>query len=287
MITSALSSRTMSAFMLSIGTSLTFESLFTGTSPPYDPDRPIPNKVEITNYDEMWINLFTIFRNIVGSVPSNEVVRLMSDDIAYVMGEEIELISELVKVNSGGKTKAVFYTSSYENLAKHYKHAKVRMDNTEKQRRMTDLMMASVTNYYKSHSLSDTQKHFKLHLKSDRPRKDKVLLMSHFAFDLLSHTEFSKMDLLESHTGVLKEKAKWYTKYSDGKNLNRLPFNECLLQIFGDSQSFHPMDKQMRMDVLEIAENSNWNPLTTDERVRYTLGNIKNPYFATIIREMW
>jgi hypothetical protein len=46
------------------------------------------------------------------------------------------------------------------------------------------------------------------------------------------------------------------------------------------------MDKQMRMDVLQVAENSNWNPLITDERVRYTLSNIKNPYFAAIIKEM-
>lgn len=286
MITSILSSRTMSAFYLSIGTSLSFESLFKGTREPYDLERVIPNQVDITHYDQMWINLFTLFRNIVGSVPSVEVSRLMPDDIAYVLSEEVETIQELLKTNSAGRVSPVFYTSSYADLNRLYKHAKLRSDNTEKQKQMTDLMGQSLSIFYKSHQLSDTHRHFKTHIKDNGNTRKKALLLSHYAFDLLSYKGFDQLDLLESHTGILKERAKWHTKYTDGKNLNRLPFNECFLQVFGDSQTFYPMDKKLREDILGIAETSNWNPLTTNERIRFTLDNLKNPYFKSILKEM-
>lgn len=287
MITSALSERTMSAFMLSIGTSLSFESLFPGTQPAYDPDRVIPNKVELTDYDELWINVFTLFRNIVGSVPTIKVPSLTPDDVGYVLGEEVELIQDIVKLYTGDQVKVVFYSSTYSDLKNQFKHASVRADNTEKQRQMTDLLTGAISAFYKTQTKRETLKHFKLYLEADlESRNKKVLLLSNYAFDLLSYNRFSKMDLLESHTGVLKEKAKWHTKYTDGKNLVRMPFNKMLLQVFGDSQTFYPMDKNLRKDVIDVAESAKWNPLTTDERVRFTISQIKNPYFVSILRDM-
>jgi hypothetical protein len=202
------------------------------------------------------------------------------------MGEEVELIQDLVKMYTGGSVKVVFYSSSYQDLKKHFKHASVRTDNTEKQRQMTDLLTGSINAFYKLQTKRDTLKHFKLYLEPISAMDKKVLLLSNYAFDLLSYKKFMKMDLLESHTGVLKERAKWHTKYSDGKNLVRMPFNEMLLQVFGDSQTFYPMDKNLRKDVIELAEASQWNPLTTDERIRFTVGNLKNPYYASILKEM-
>lgn len=287
MITSALSERTMSAFMLSIGTSLSFESLFPGTQPPYDPDRPIPNKVELNDYDELWVNVFTLFRNIVGAVPSIKVPTLVPEHVGYVIGEEVELIRDIVKMYTGGNVKVVFYSSSYQNLKNEFRHANVRVDNTEKQRQMTDLLTSSVSAFYKTQTKSDTLKHFKLYLDGgQQSRSKKILLLSNYAFDLLSHTQFSKMDLLESHTGVLKDKAKWHTKYTDGKNLVRMPFTRLLLQVFGDSQTFYPMDKNLRKEIIDVSESAKWNPLTTDERVRFTINQIKNPYFVSILKDM-
>jgi len=45
-----LASRTVSAFPISIGTSLAFESVFFPRQPSYDPERQIPNRVEVTQY---------------------------------------------------------------------------------------------------------------------------------------------------------------------------------------------------------------------------------------------
>jgi hypothetical protein len=284
---SALSERTMSAFMLSIGTSLSFESLFPGTQPPYDPSRLIPNKININEYDELWINIFTLFRNIVSAVPSIKVSTLTPEDVGYVLGEEVDLIREIVKMYTNDNVKVIFYSSSYSNLKNEFKHASVRIDNTEKQRQMTDLLTGSINVFYKIQTRSDSLKHFKLFLEGNVQSKNKkILLFSNYAFDLLSQPQFSKMDLLESHTGVLKDKAKWYTKYIDGKNLVRMPFNRLLLQVFGDSQTFYPMDKNLRKDIIELSDSAKWNPLTTDERVRFTITQIKNPYFVSILKDM-
>jgi hypothetical protein len=46
------------------------------------------------------------------------------------------------------------------------------------------------------------------------------------------------------------------------------------------------MDKVLRADILELAERSNWNPLTTDERIRFTISGLKNPFFVSILKEM-
>lgn len=286
MITSILSQRTTSAFMLSIGTSLSFESLFVGSQQPYDQERVIPNNVDLTHYDELWINLFTLFRNIIGSVPTAQVNNLLPDDIAYVLAEEVEYIRDIVKTHVGSKVRVVVYSSAYKGLKEKHKHASVRGDTTEKQRRMTDLLNDVINIYYKHHPLHEDGKHYNLGIGDANSINKKVLILSHYAYDLLSYKKFFKMDLLESHTGVLKERAKWYTKYTDGKNLVRIPFNEAFIQVFGDSQTFHPMDKVLRADILELAERSNWNPLTTDERIRFTISGLKNPFFVSILKEM-
>jgi hypothetical protein len=278
----------MSAFMLSIGTSLSFESLFPGTRPPYDPDRPIPNKIDLTEYDEMWINIFTLFRNIVSSVPSIKVPTLTPENVGHVLGEEVELIRDVVKMYTQDRVKVVFYSSSYQKLKSKFPHANVRVDNTEKQRQMTELLTGSVSYFYRTQTKSDSLKHFNLYMEPGKGSSTKkVLLLTNYAFDLLNHVNFYRMDLLESHTGILKERSKWSTKYTDGKNLVRMPFNKVLLQVFGDSQTFYPMDKNLRKEIIDLSEAAKWNPLTTDERVRFTIEQIKNPYFVSVLKSMF
>jgi hypothetical protein len=52
----SLSTRTISAFPLSISTSLALESIFTPKLPPYDPNRIIPEHINLIDYQEIWIN---------------------------------------------------------------------------------------------------------------------------------------------------------------------------------------------------------------------------------------
>lgn len=282
--TEALSNRTMSSFPISIGTSLCLESLGKGPNPYYDPEREIPNNIQITDYEEIWINLFTLFRNITSALEKDGFNRVMPHDLKDTLESEVEIIKAIIEQMSFGQTKAIFYASDYSNLNKHYPFASLRVDTTDRQKVFTSLLTNTINLYYKSQVKSDSLLHFNLKLK---PKKaSKAIIITNYAFDLLSHSEFTSLDLLESHTGILKNRSLWYTKFQNGKMLARIPFNEMFLQVFGDSQLFHPMDRKLREAVLEVSEKNNWASNTTRDRIKLGIDQIQNPYFKAVLKDL-
>jgi hypothetical protein len=263
---------------------LALESIFEWKQKPYDPERKIPQKININSYDEMWINLLTLFRNILGSLGPGEANRVFAADIASVMSYEIENITQLIKDESGGKVRPVFYASNYRGLEKHYPNAKIRVDSTPKQKIYTALMQDSLNAFIKMQKKSESIVLFDLYLTAKE--KKKTLILTNYAIDLLSHSAFSELDLIESHTGILKSRALWNTKMSNGSELARIPFNKCFLQVFGDSQTFSPLDKKLRDEVLEVADKYSWNPLTTRDRILLGISSMKNPYFRDLLKSM-
>jgi hypothetical protein len=92
--------------------------------------------------------------------------------------------------------------------------------------------------------------------------------------------------LLESHTGKIKPRGQWYTKYLNGKDLVQIPFNEGFLQVFGDSETFRPMDIRFRRAILEIAERYKWTAVSTLEKLNYGIDQLKNPYYKEVLRKI-
>ena len=103
---------------------------------------------------------------------------------------------------------------------------------------------------------------------------------------MLSNYNFTSLTLLESHTGVLKDTHQLYTKYANGKELARIPFTKYFLEIFGDSQTFFPMDRKLRKDITDIAEKYKWTQITTLDKINYGIDQIQNPLTKAVIREM-
>src|SRR5690606_15099886 len=66
----------------------------------------------------------------------------------------------------------------------------------------------------------------------------KVLIITHFPVDLLNRYKFSRLVLLETHTGAMKPHTLWYTKLYNGKELNMIPFDRMTVQLFGDGNLF-------------------------------------------------
>ncbi len=151
---SVLAERTVSAFPLSIGTSLAFESLFDGRQAPYDNERELPSRINIDDYKIFLINVGTLIRNII------------------------------------------------------------------------------------------------------------------------------KLDLLESHTGVLKTRKEFNTKYYDYKKLEleNMPFQRKLLAIFGDHVLFKPYPLKIRQVFIDVARKSKWTPITSE----YKVDNDINMYVADL-----
>ena len=116
--------------------------------------------------------------------------------------------------------------------------------------------------------------------------KKNALMITHAAYDLVSHTNFDRLDLLESHSGVLKPRAMFYTKYTDGKELSMIPFLKGLFPVFGDSTHFKSMDIRMRREIIELAKNNNWTQLTTLAKVKDNVQKLKNHLYVEILKDV-
>lgn len=282
--TEALANRTFGAFTLSIGTSLALESIAKGTQAPYDPERIIPNQVDISEYEEVWINILTLYRNILGSMNKEGVSAVMPDDISEVLEFETNLISKVIADVSFGKTKVIYYACDYSGLDKKYPHSRIKEDTTDKQKMYTSIMVNTLNSFYQRKGKNDNLLHFDLHI---QPKKrTKALIITHYAFDLLSHKEFKELDLLETHTGLVKKKASFYTKLTDGKNLVRIPFSEFSIQVFGDSQTFHGLVRKVKEEVLKVAEQYKWTATTSRDRILMSIESIPDKETVALLKNL-
>lgn len=272
-----IANRAVGQYPISIATSLAIESAF-GIHPDIIVAEP-----PILEYPQMWINVRTLYRNLVGAVPATEQMLLTPGFVAPALAEEMDHISTIIAEQTSGKTEVFYFLSNYAGMERKYKKALLRRDTTEKQKDATHHQNASIDLLLKSKSEQIQGWDLKL-----RPKRTlKSLLITHYAYDLLSADQWPRLTLLETHTGALKDREKWFTKYYNGKELPEgFPFTEYFLQIFGDNQHFRPLDARLRRDIVEIAIKYNWNSVTTREKIRYGLEQLQNPWMRDIVFEM-
>lgn len=284
--------RATSAFPISIATSLALESIFIGRQDPYDPSRSIPNQVDIRQYQQVWFNIKTLIRNIIGAMSDSKIMN--PQEILDILSEEIEIIKDIFRVEGAGIAKPIFYTSEYiKTKAPHVHQAvKVRPANTPAQilyHKNEELILKS---FFKHIDKKDDQHlQFKdlIEVKAIDGTKPKALIVTHFPYDLLSYGEFDKLDLLESHTGVLKSREIWSSKLYKvpNGNMNLLPFIRKTLLVFGDNNMFRPMPIELRRQILDIAERRKWNGLTTKDKVMLDINlDIADKYIVSVIASL-
>ena len=276
-----LAGRATSAFPVSIGTSLSLESISDSGGAPYDPDRQIPQKINIRDYDSFWINLSTLFRNLYSAVPRSDIQSARPEDCADAMLQEMQFIDGLIQAESVSLTKTHYYVCSYKTVKQRYPKANVRgviTDNQIAYKLKHDKTIQLVLNMYHDQTkLEITDMDLKpVHYPT-------TLILTHQAHDLLSHPKFKRLDLLESFTGKLKKKNLWYTKYSNGEHLGMMPFDRVLMQVFGDSDLFHPMSIKLRNDIIELAKAKHWTFATTKDKIHADIRTLKNQYASFII----
>lgn len=262
----SLAERTISGFPLSIGTSLAFESIFQSVLTPYDPQRKIPNEVKIIEYQQMWINVYTLFRNLAGSIDKELFLSTRPEEFAMTLNQEMEVIRSLLANEGLNLCQPVFYYATYKTVyTKQHKNVLLRKDTTKNQ-------LIAATKYQDTIVAFNTifpETLLEIDYKLKPEKSVKALVLTHVPYDLLSHQYFKQLDLIESHTGILKSRATWYTKYYvvPNSNMSILPFNRRLLKIFGDHVMFAPQDIRLRREILNIADIRKWSPTTTDDKI--------------------
>lgn len=277
-----LAERMTGQFPVSIATSLALEAGL-GIHPEIE-----SKTVRFSEYNEFWVNLRTVYRNMMGAMEGDASSMVLGQFVAEEMQREMDRIQDIVAPAMKGRV--VFYVSNYKDVEKKYPNARIRVDNTQKQKIFRKTMTDAIQHLLflekpPAHTKEVSRiKVFDLALKPEVQLK--TLILTHIPYDLLSAKHFGSLDLLESHTGHIKGRAQWYTKYYNGKELLKIPFREDLIQVFGDNELFHPYPIEQRKELLEVANKYNWSSLTTTEKIRYGIDMIRNPYFVAKLRAM-
>lgn len=263
---SSLANRTTSGFPVSIGTSVPLEALFPPRQASALDSQYAPDTIEVTQYNSIYINLDTLYRNLIASVSSAVSQQALDTTLLDYLLEDIEVINSVLQVEGSNTLKPYYYTMSYENVAKLLpKEAELRVPTTDKQR-MEEMKRQAVMKAL--HEQTDEFYQFDSHIQFNE-EVDKALLISHSPFDLFNYKAIRQLDLIETHTGKLKPFRQWNTKYHPVGKLDRdrLPFNRRLFWILGDRTLIKPMSIRHRRSLMELAESRSWNPLTSDEKI--------------------
>lgn len=270
MLTHKVAEREKGAAPLSIGTSLALESL--GGFGEYPSETP-----PIHRYEEIWVNLRTLFRNCYNAIERSQRGDLQADDLIDGFAEDIQALVSTIELNSYGKMKVVFYLSSFRSFEASFPKAKWKELSTDKQRIEHSIEQSTLKLLLSSYAetLDVDIREYDVKITG---RGSNVVMLTHYPVDLLWRKQFTQLTLLESHTGSLKKRAEWYSKLTSGRRYSRIPFNRLTLQVFGDGNMlFSSMGQKIKNRLLEIAEKDGWTPVTTDEKVRYSINKLYDP----------
>lgn len=264
-----MAARAVGQIPISIPTSLALEGAFG-----IHPDRERPPYPPINDYSQIWINVRTMVRNLLGSVEKGLYEYWDPRWVGIVLPEEMRQIETAVISQTNGKCGVVFYNLAYERLAKVLPNYTPRPAHTEKQlyhERVESESARVALSLAEGVDIRNLDQAF-----IEAPR-EKVALVTHIATDLLSRYNFEVLDLLESHTGAIKKPALWYTKLTNGRNLPPMPFNKFTVRVFGDNGNLvASQDIKLRRAVIRLAEEFSWTPITTMDKIRQNVSTIED-----------
>jgi len=243
---------------ISIGTGLALETLFDVEI--FDKDRKRPKRIDPTEYPTHIYNIYTLYRNVLSSIKHKDKEILVSNKL--VKEQLLNDMYLLIELYADTGIKLIFYLPDYTLLHKKYNKGK---DPT------------AYTPYVTHSFIAENIKRlvfpgvvYRGTTQSTLPHMPKkVLLLSHFTIDLLDVKNIPNLHLLESHTGKIKTKLEWGSKYHPiGKrDLSMLPMNSRVLYMFGDKSLVKPIPILDRRGLYELIMTQNWTPNTSNDRV--------------------
>ena len=295
-MSSLMMSRKIGNLPLSIATSNALEiALGMGTAPEENP----ATENLLKKYDAIWFNLRTLARNAYGSLATEDKQHVTGKDIFTVLYKETHQILDIIDHHIPGCREVRFYTTNYSGIERKVEGlCEIRKPRTEKQIAQASVINEGIAAYKKlvdgKHKKSGGDDDFGtdgegLHeftspISAKSPIFD-TAVMTHHPIDLLRWEKFKSLTLFESHTGALKTRDQWCTKFAD-KTANPMPFNAASLMIFGDHEMFKPLNEKTRAEVIAIAKARGWNGYTTPDRFLLGLELSKNKYLLDIARRM-
>ncbi len=262
---SAVNVREMGDIPVSIGTSFAIQSLF-NKHPDKKPERYLP----AARADSIYINVRTLLRNMFSATETSKIMSTKSKDYLKALKSELTDIKSYIDGQEESKLKVYYYLPTYASLHSEFgKTAELRIPKTDLQKQRLEIEKEVFGELEKELLLLDEDKRYvNITDMGVKPASREIgLLLTHYPVDLLYSTGFSKMLLLESHTGQIKGENEWYTKFSANAS-ERIPFNKAMLIFFGDSGGmFKPQHHKARDAVMSVAEKYKWTYQTTRDKI--------------------
>ena len=247
--------RTLGFFPMSIATSLAFEGV---THLGEYGDRP--GEPEINQIETIWCNLRTLIRNAIGAFTTEEFNRLEHQTVIDSVADDWEQIRDRIGPQYP-QCEFKLYCCDYQGLDRAFPNAYFKSSETPKQM-LYESMERAVLLYFHE-QFKEELLIFDWKLNGSK----RTTLLSHLPIDLLSYHGFPDLQLLESHTGVIKTRRQWASKLQLDKSVTVIPFNRATLAIFGDGVMFRPQPIKPRRVLIQIGEKRNWNSMTTMSRM--------------------
>lgn len=267
------SERATGYFPLSIATSLAIEGAVG-----IHPDHPVGPKV-MKDFTGHWVNVKTLFRNYYEAIGKENIPDVKIVDLIDSFRHELDAYRDVSQDQGQHKFQTVLYCPDYLGLQTRFPHAILRTDNTPNQ----VLFSKSMTTVL-GQIIKNEKELIRLYpLKITEPQPTNTLMLTHYAYDLTTKV-FENLSLLESHTGAIKDKSRWYTKFYNGKELPMIPFREAFISIFGDNQLFRPIGSAYRRTLVDLGKEYNWSFATSRDKINYGLNSLKDKFLAENLR---
>lgn len=230
----------------------------------YDATREY-TKVKLESYDKHIYNIYTIIRNILGSYSDiNPIEFITTSQFPTILQNEIKTIASLY---GSTNCKPLIFYPNYEDLYKAYNKNKKNIETVTFKQHM------AVRDFLKKYDkdvgidVCNDKKSYKF------PKElvsAKTLVTTHIGLDLFNHGDFK---LLESHTGALKSRIEFPTKYRKygQHDMSQYPWMEVLYFLLGDHVFVKTADLRTKNKVLAIFSQYKVNLKTDPARLAITL----------------
>lgn len=254
-------SRTFATLPISVGTGLAIEAL---------------GQVAISNYTSLIFNVRTLFRNALGSY---DLEGKLPDEKSLfdAMSEDMMGIANAINgLKYSSHLNLIFYQPSYKGMKTMFPWAKLKIPGEGKMtphqvavEKLREVVTKKVVDKFEKVIVNTNVglPHF----------SGKALVMTHHPVDLAVSSAYSRLNLLESHTGVIKTFPEFNSKLTGGNELTNIPLNKLTIQVFGDrATNFYSLPMGVKNEIKQLADNRNWSTASTPSYCEMTIRGLEN-----------
>lgn len=114
-----------------------------------------------------------------------------------------------------------------------------------------------------------------------------ALILTAHPVDLVTTDSYARLNLLESHTGAIKNYTLFYTKLTGSDKITNIPMNKLTIQIFGDnSMSFYSQSIAVKNEIRQLADAAHWSTASTPQMVARSIRSLNNSPEKDILLKM-